>query len=173
MELSKNDSNAPQTGDTAEYIDDLTYIQEIKHSVIDPWHSYDILLAARGYGWEAMKDWADYMAGADLADVSQVTTSFFMGAKEDDVTESYIKNGRKCKLTPELGEERSDLSVAGISKTLIAPMKIVWFNQSRVLRFITPVNDELLITKYAETVIRRTFGTKDAMKLAKPLPENK
>ena len=29
----------------------------------------------------------------------------------------------------------------------------------------------VLIKKYVETVIRRTFGTKDAMKLAKPIPK--
>ena len=63
------------------------------------------------------------------------------------------------------------LSVAGISKTLGAPMKIVWINQTQVLRFFTLVEDELLIKKYAETTIRRTFGTDNAMKLGKPIPE--
>ena len=32
------------------------------------------------------------------------------------------------------------------------------------------IDDEIYITKYVETLIRRTFGTKDAMKLAKPIP---
>lgn len=50
-------------------------------------------------------------------------------------------------------------------------MKIVWFNQTQVLRFFTIVDDETLIKKYIETVIRRTFGTNDAMKLAKPIPK--
>ena len=35
----------------------------------------------------------------------------------------------------------------------------------------TMLDDEVLIKKYVETVIRRTFGTKDAMKLAKPIPK--
>ena len=64
------------------------------------------------------------------------------------------------------------LAIGGISRTLMMPVKIVWFNQTRVLRFFTPVDDEILLTKYIETVIRRTFGTKDAMKLAKPVPDN-
>ena len=64
------------------------------------------------------------------------------------------------------------LAIGGISRTLKMPVKIVWFNQTRVLRFFTPVDDEMLLTKYIETVIRRTFGTKDAMKLAKPVPDN-
>lgn len=44
------------------------------------------------------------------------------------------------------------------------PVKIVWLNQTRVLRMFTPVNDEELLTRYAETVIRRSFGTAEAMK---------
>jgi len=47
---------------------------------------------------------------------------------------------------------------------------VVWFNQTRVLRFFTTIDDDTLMTKYIETVIRRTFGTEDAMKLAQPVP---
>ena len=61
------------------------------------------------------------------------------------------------------------LSIAGHSRTLNDSVKIVWFNQTRVLRVFTLFNDETLITKYVETLIRRTFGTPDAMKLAKPI----
>ena len=50
---------------------------------------------------------------------------------------------------------------AGIIGGLV---KIVWLNQTRVLRMFTPVNDEELLTRYAETVIRRSFGTAEAMK---------
>lgn len=50
-------------------------------------------------------------------------------------------------------------------------MKIVWINQTQVLRFFTFVVDELLIKKYVETMIRRTFGSDNAMKLGKPIPE--
>lgn len=51
-------------------------------------------------------------------------------------------------------------------------MKIVWFNQTKILRFFTIIDDDTLIKKYAETVVRRTFGTPDAMKLAKPIPSS-
>ena len=134
-----------------------------------PWHLYDVLLAAQGYGWDMMRDWADYMAEADLGNISQVR-SFSAGTEDLDVTESYLAHGGRCLETPELEEENGGLSVGGLSKTLKAPMKIVWYNQTRVLRFISPVGDETLIRRYAETVIRRTFGTADAMKLAKDLP---
>ena len=62
------------------------------------------------------------------------------------------------------------LSIAGFSKTLKAPTKIVWMNQTRVLRLFTLVDNDLLIKKYVETVVRRTFGTENAMKLGKPIP---
>ena len=153
-----------------EYIDDITFIREIKHIPSGPWHQYDVLLAAQGYGWDNMLYWADYMAEADLEHISQVTTGT-LGAQENDITQSYSSNGGKCKNTPELTTERGFLSVAGISRTLKAPMKIVWINQTQVLRFFTLVDDELLIEKYIETTIRRTFGTENAMKLGKPIPK--
>ena len=154
----------------SEYLDDITFIREIKHITAGPWHQYDVLLAARGYGWDMMKDWADYMSDADLEHISQVTTGS-LGVQEKDITKSYADNGGKCKNTPELNLEMGVLSVAGMSKTLRAPMKIVWINQTQVLRFFTLVEDELLIKKYVETTIRRTFGTDNAMKLGKPIPE--
>ena len=51
-------------------------------------------------------------------------------------------------------------------------VKIVWYNQTRVPRLFTHINDETLVTKYVETIIIRTFGTKYAMKFAKPVPKN-
>lgn len=141
----------------------------MKHISAGPWHQYDVLLAARGYGWDMMKDWADYMAEADLEHISQVTAGS-LGTQEKDFTASYSDNGEKCKNTPELNIEMGTLSVAGMSKTLKAPMKIVWINQTQVLRFFTWADDDLLVKKYIETMIRRTFGTENAMKLGKPIP---
>lgn len=37
-----------------EYIDDVTFIRDIKHIPSVPWHQYDVLLAAQGYGWDYM-----------------------------------------------------------------------------------------------------------------------
>ena len=52
-----------------EYIDDLTYIKDMKHMQNGPWHQYDVLIDARGYGWSTMIDWADYVRKADISDV--------------------------------------------------------------------------------------------------------
>lgn len=155
---------------TGEVLDDITFIREMKSISAGLWQQYDVLLAARGYGWDMMKDWADYMAEADLEHISQVTTGS-LGIQEQDITQSYLRHGGRCAQTPELCAEMGVLSIAGISKTLKAPMKIVWINQTQVLRFFTLVNDELQMRKYVETTIRRTFGTRDAMKLGKPIPK--
>lgn len=160
----------PEKCAAEEYLDDVTFIQAMKHIPVGPWHQYDVLLAARGYGWDAMINWADYMADADLEHISQVTAGE-MGTQEKNITESYHNSRSKCSETPELKTEMGILSVAGISRTLDAPVKIVWFNQTRALRFFTIIDDEMLIRKYAETAVRRTFGTENAMKLGKPIPE--
>lgn len=154
-----------------EYLDDITYIRDIKHIQSGSRHQYDVLLAAQGYGWNTMIGWADYMAASDLDDVSEVTTANSSQGQDIDITESYKSNNGKCIETPELKTEKGVLTIAGISKTLRAPMKIVWFNQTRVMRFFTTIGDELLIQKYVETVIRRAFGTENAMKLGKPIPD--
>ena len=157
---------------TEEYLNDITYIKEMVHIVAGPWHQYDVLLASCGYGWDTMKDWADYMSAADLEDISQVTTGL-LGTKEEDITKSYSDNGGKCENTPELNNEMGVLSIAGMSKTLQAPMKIVWINQTHMLRFFTFIDDELLMKKYVETTVRRTFGTEKTMKLGKPISKRK
>ena len=159
-------------GQSGDILDDVTFIRDMRHTEAGGWHQYDVLLAARGYGWEMMLDWADYLAGADLDHISQVISSR-IGAQEMDCTASYSSHNGRCRETPELQMENGVLSIAGISRTLATPMKIVWFNQTQVLRFFTLVDDELTIRKYVETVIRRTFGTDKAMKLAKDIPASR
>ncbi len=151
-------------------IDDITYIREMKHIKCGVWHQYDVLLEARGYGWEIMLDRADYVATADFSKVDRVTVSA-IGGEERDVTDFYRSNG-SCKSTPALSEEKAALGFAGLSCALNnAPVKIVWFNQTRVLRVFTPIGNKELMNRYIETLIRRSFGTADAMKKAKPIPK--
>ena len=166
----KTPAKQPEQTAAGEPLDDLTFIRELRHLSQGPWHQYDVLLDARGYGWDTMLDWADYLAQADLEHVDQVTVSA-LGAQEQNITDSYASHGGRCAQTPELQREMSALSIAGISQTLRAPVKIVWFNQTQVLRFFTLVGDEPLMRRYIETVIRRTFGTEDQMKPAKPQPK--
>lgn len=150
-------------------LDDVTFIKAMRHIVLSDgvWHQYDVLLDASGYGWDMMKDWADYMATADLEQISEVAAGT-IHAEKQNVTESYTASGGKCRETPELDTEQGMLSIAGLSKTLGAPVKIVWINQTRTLRFFTIKEDDLRMRKYVETMVRRSFGTENAMKLGKP-----
>lgn len=160
---------AKPTAPECEYLNDITFIKAISHTSAGEWQQYDVVLDARGYGWETMKEWADYMATADLEHISRVEAGI-LGGKKQDVTQSYADHGGKCKQTPELNTEQGMLSMAGFSRALKAPVKIVWMNQTQKLRFFTTTADELLIRKYVETVIRRTFETENAMKPGKPKP---
>ena len=150
-------------------LDDLTFIKAVRHLEMGPWHQYDILIDARPYGWESMIDWADYLVAADMRFVDQVTVTG-MGGPETDFTEEYNEK-KSLKSLACLKEESGTLGVAGSSCTIGGPVKIVWINQSRMLRIFIPLDNEDVISRYAETVIRRTFGTEDEMKLGKPQPE--
>lgn len=154
--------NVPES----DYLADITFIKTMTHIASGTWQQYDVLLDARPYGWETMKDWADYLAEADLEGISQVEIGT-MGGEKQDVTSAFALHGNKCKETPELATEQGMLSVAGFSKNYGAPMKIVWVNQTRTLRLLTLKEEDLLMRKYAETLVRRTFGTENAMKLGK------
>ena len=163
-------TNVVQTTETM--LDDTSYIQEMKHLSgkvgFVLWQQYDVLLAARPYSWETMVDWAGYMETADFDSID----SMAIGAPgEQDIELAHVYNQSKVgiKNFDRLADEQGSLSIAGHSRTLNDSVKIVWFNQTRVLRVFTIINDEMLITKYVETLIRRTFGTKDVMKFAKPI----
>ena len=134
---------------------DPPFVKEIKHLSLGAWHQYDILIDARIYGWDAMIDWAEYMVANDLDMISEVTVSA-MGQEDRNITEEYRQAG-SFRTMETLKEEFNCLSVAGMSKGVGGPLKIVWFNQSRMLRFFTIANDEARMRNYAETMIRRKF----------------
>ncbi len=159
-----------EKAEPTEYIDDITFIREIKHLSAGPWQQYDILLAASAYGWAYMLDSAQYLAHADLEGISEVQIGDLYQQKTD-VTQAFQNSGMNCVQVPEMQKESGMLSVAGISKTLRAPTKIVWVNQTRAMRLFTLLDDTEMIAKYVETVIRRTFGTENAMKRGKPIPQ--
>ena len=162
--------NEPET-----MLDDISYIQEIKHqhgnvgNVV--WQQYDILLAAQHYDWWTMVDWAAYMESADINMIESVVVADLAEAIGTELVHVYNQDKVGLKNFEKLKEEQARLSIYGHSHTFNSSVQIVWFNQTRVLRVITLIDDEIYITKYVETLIRRTFGTKDAMKLAKPIPK--
>ena len=152
-------------------LDDVSYIQEIKHLYGNVgnafWKQYDILLATQHYGWETMVDWAAYMESADFDNIDSIAVANPTDDEGIELAHVYNQNKVGLKNIERLKEEYGILSIAGHSRTLNDSVKIVWYNQTNTLRLFTHINDEVLVTKYVETLIRRTFGTKDAMKLAK------
>ena len=165
---SKSDGNisVPE-----EMLDDVTYIADSHHTAAGAWQQYDYLLASRGYGWDYMVSQAAYMAEADLDHIGTVTVSEMANMPETELISEYQANGNRIAAMPALKTERGVLSIGGMSRTLqFSPVKIVWFNQTKMLRIFTIPDDEGLLLRYAETMIRRTFNTPDAMKLAKLVP---
>ena len=124
---------------TDEYLDDMTFIRDIKHIQAGSWHQYDVLLAARGYGWDMMIDWADYMSVSDLEHISQVTTGY-MGTQEKDITESYNKSNRKCAETQEMldslwavfAQIRADQKKEEYDDILVMVSEITYFLQNEL-----------------------------------------
>ena len=124
---------------TDEYLDDMTFIRDIKHIQAGSWHQYDVLLAARGYGWDIMIDWADYMSVSDLEHISQVTTGY-MGTQEKDITESYNKSNRKCAETQEMldslwavfAQIRADQKKEEYDDILVMVSEIAYFLQNEL-----------------------------------------
>lgn len=168
-----NPAQPERADEQEEMLNDVSFIKDMKHTMSGAWQQYDVLLAARGYGWDYMVDTAAYMESADLEGISTIATAEMANMPETELIDAYRKTHGSIKDFDRLSIEKGQLAIGGISYALRAPVKIVWFNQTRVLRFFTPIDDETLLTKYIETVIRRTFGTKDAMKLAKPVPNEK
>ena len=172
---TKAETKAKSANEAETMLDDISYIQEIKHqhgnvgNVV--WQQYDILLAAQHYDWWTMVDWAAYMESADINMIESVVVADLAEAIGTELVHVYNQDKVGLKNFEKLKEEQARLSIYGHSHTLNSSVQIVWFNQTRVLRVITLIDDEIYITKYVETLIRRTFGTKDAMKLAKPIPK--
>ena len=152
------------------FIDDDSYIESIEHLSgkvgVFIWQQYDILLATQKYGWDTMVDLVAYLETADINPIDSLTVSDMPSDEAVELSHVYKLSKVGLKNFDKLKEERGVLSIAGHSRTLNEDIKIVWFNQSRDLRLFTRSNDETLVRKYLETLIRRTFGTPDAMKLA-------
>jgi hypothetical protein len=159
------------------FIDDESYIESIEHLSgrvgFVTWQQYDILLATQKYGWNTMVDLAAYLETADIDSIESLTVADMPDVNSVELAHVYNQSKVGLKNFDKLSEEKGVLSIAGHSRALKDSVKIVWFNQTRGLRLFTPINDETLVRRYIETVIRRTFGTNDAMKLARTTLQTK
>ena len=117
-------------------LDDISYIEDIHHYSgkmgLVVWHQYDVLLATRPYGWDTMVKYVAYLAQADIKKVETLTTSDLAGGTDTELIDDYRRSDGD--LYRVLAEERGTLGVGGYSYTLKGSVKVVWYNQTRVLR---------------------------------------
>ena len=114
-----------------------------------------------------MIKWADYLIDSDIENLDQIVISDHKSG-ETNLIQEYEKV-KKCSKIKSLEEEQSTLGIAGKSKILNQNIKLVWINQTNMLRLFAMIRDNVLIEKYVETVIRWIFGTENQMKLGKPI----
>ena len=91
------------------------------------WHQYDVLLATRPYGWDAMVKYVAYLAQADIKKVETLTTSDLAGGTDTELIDDYRRS--KGDLKDLLSEERGTLGIGGYSDTLKGPLK--WCGTTR------------------------------------------
>ncbi len=137
---------------------DPSYVKEMKQTDLGKWQQYDILLDTEGYGWETIKDWADYVAEKDLWNIYQVTVSH-LGQSEVDLTPIFHENHDRCTNLNELNTEYATLALAGHSRQIDTIVKVIWYNQTNRLRIFTTDKDPEHTREYAECMVRRTLYT--------------
>ena len=143
--------------------EDKTYIHAVSHAACGPWHQYDVLLNIPIYGWEYMLNWADYMVSSDMKQIDQVTVSG-IGTEDKNITSEFDAD-KGIKAMPTVADEYAMFGLAGVSNMTRGPIKIVWFNQTKMLRFFVTTRNDEFILKYTDTMVGRTFGTDKQMRL--------
>jgi len=146
-------------------LDSYTWLEDVKHSMNGNWHVYDVTFYADGYDWDYVRNSAEYMI---LNDVTKVVEVKVADTVEYNITDEFMQYGSLLS-TPSMNNEYRVMSVAGFSRVLNKNMMIIWFTNARVLKFITELEDETMLRKYAETMLRRNFGTENEMKTGRPI----
>ncbi len=138
----------------------VSYIEDMKQLAFKMgdtvWQQYDILLATRGYGWDDIIEAADYLASADMDYIDSISTSS-PTEETEELVHAYRQSKGSLKDLSLLAEEKGSLGLAGHSRKFDRSLKIVWYNQTRVLRIFSMFDDAALIREYVETMMQRAF----------------
>lgn len=141
---------------STDYIQDMKHLSLTVKSVL--WQQYDFLLASRPYDWYAIVDHADYMESADFEGIESLTIDSPGNLNSElELVNIYSQDKVGLKKFDKLREEQSALAIAGKSRALNGPVKIVWYNQLNVLRVFTTIDNELLI-KNIPQYSKRTYN---------------
>ena len=138
----------------------VSYIEDMKQLAFKMgdtvWQQYDILLATRGYGWDDIIEAADYLASADMDYIDSISTSS-PTEETEELVHAYRQSKGSLKDLSLLAEEKGSLGLDGHSRKFDRSLKIVWYNQTRVLRIFSMFDDAALIREYVETMMQRAF----------------
>ena len=112
-----------------------TRIVELKHIPGD-WHQYDIKLNF-GYGWGYILKSAAQLIQKDLLTVDTITTVDAKTREAKELIEAYNAAGQKLESCKEIQTEAGAFAIGGNSSEFKLPTKVIWFNQTQVLRIFT------------------------------------
>lgn len=154
-----------------EMLDDTSFITDV--SVVQNGNQflYTFRLTG-GYGWDYIRDSVDHLFTQDL---EKETFNLSVGDFNTftDITKSYLKGRKTGENSLEWARERGRAKLFGKSKSLKSFVSVFFYNQTQILKLFLPLENKEIATAYIETLIRRSFGTPDQLKLAKPIPPRK
>lgn len=154
--------------------EECSYIGYISKSKPGPLYQYDVIVSS-SYGWDYMVDTAQYLSEKEL-DISEgkgtITVSPFAGSSiNKEIIGEYYETGNVKEL-PGIKCEQGVLGIGGMSNIFKSPLKVYWYNQTNMMRVFSVVDDEAVMKRYIETIIRRKFATFDEMKYYKPISDD-
>lgn len=112
-----------------------TRIVELKHIPGD-WHKYDIKLNF-GYGWGYILKSAAQLIQKDLLSVDTITAVDAKTREAKGLIDAYNAAGQNLEECKEARTEAGAFAVGGNSSEFKLPTKVIWFNQTQVLRVFT------------------------------------
>ncbi|MDO4477578.1 MAG: hypothetical protein Q4B73_00885 [Lachnospiraceae bacterium] len=98
--------------------------------------------ATWNYGYDFMLDAAQVLIDTDFKDkVQYVDVAADVGGDRRDLTKSAAACGNDLRKCPAIARENASLAIAGPSDTMACAFKLIFFNQTRVVRLISPMVD--------------------------------
>ena len=151
-----------------EMLDDTSFITEVSVAQNGKQFLYTFHITS-GYGWDYIRDSVDHLF---MQDLEQGTISLSVGDFDNDadITKNYLKGKKTGDVALEWTRERGYAKIFGKSKSLHSFVSVIFYNQTQIINLFLPLENKKIATAYIETLIRRSFGTPDQLKLAQPIP---
>lgn len=154
-----------------EMLDDTSFITDVSVNQTDKQFLYTFRLTSN-YGWDYIRDSVDYLFAQDL-EKQPINISVGTFDTYTDITKSYLKGRKTGKASSDWARERGCAKIFGKSKSLKSFVSVIFYNQTQIVKLLLPLENKKIASAYIETLIRRSFGTPDQLKLAKPIPPRK